>query len=76
MEKQRWKDSMRLLNSSRQLWIVEEDEPFSLYKVEVQSKDKYDIIIDAKNRDYYGITAEEAERCRALALPASSGGRN
>jgi hypothetical protein len=65
---------MRLLNSSRQLWIVEEDEPFSVFKVEVKSKDEFDITINEKNCTYYGITPEAAEKCRSSALPASSGG--
>jgi hypothetical protein len=70
-ESGRWKDTMKLLNSGRQLWIVEEDEPFPVFKVDVKGKDEYDIVIVEKHCTYYGISAEAAAKFRAAALPSS-----
>jgi hypothetical protein len=72
VNKNLWKDTMRLRNSSRQLWIVEEDEPFWLFKVEVQGKNEFTISVNASTRDYYKLTLEDVETCLATGRTATS----
>jgi hypothetical protein len=66
----KWADGMRLLNSGRRLWLVDQDEPFELFAVNVASKDSISITANATNTLYYGIDASAASSIRAAGLPA------
>jgi hypothetical protein len=66
----RWKDDMRLLNTGRRLWVVDQDEPFPLFTVTFTSKDAYNITVDEKNPTYYGIDQAAVAKIRAAGMPA------
>jgi hypothetical protein len=63
----KWKDGMRLLNTSRQLWIVDEDEPFPLIKVVMVSKDSYNLLVEPTTQKYYEIADADVETLKAAA---------
>jgi hypothetical protein len=79
-QKGKWVEGMRLLNNQRQLWIVEDDEPYPLFRISFPSKDEYVISVEPNTKAHYGFTDEEMAAIRAKGqatrshgLPAQTG---
>jgi hypothetical protein len=66
--KHKWVEGMRLLNSQRQMWIVDADEPYPLFRIHFKSKDEVTIITDETTRTHYGISVDEAEALKGKGL--------
>jgi hypothetical protein len=66
----KWSAGTRLLNSGRRLWVVDQEEPFELFAVNVASKDSITITSNDTNTKYYGIDAPIVLKIRAAGLPA------
>jgi hypothetical protein len=64
-KKGRWAEGMRLLNNQRQLWIVDDDEPYPLFRISFPSKDEYAISVEPSTKTHYGFTDEEVAAIRA-----------
>jgi hypothetical protein len=65
----KWSEGMRLLNSGRRLWVVDQDEPFPLFQVVFTSKDTYNITVDVKNTTYYGLDTDTVTKVRLGGMP-------
>jgi hypothetical protein len=63
-KKGRWVEGMRLLNSQRQLWIVDADEPYPLFRITFPSKGEYVMCTEPTTKDHYGFSDEEMEAIR------------
>jgi hypothetical protein len=64
-KKDKWVEGMRLLNNQRQLWIVDDDEPYPLFRITFPSKDEFVICTEPSTKSHYGFTDEEMDEIRA-----------
>lgn len=63
-----WKQNMRLLNYNRQLWIVEEDEPYMLVRLLVKGAQPIEYNLQHSTKAHYKFKDEELERIVQEAL--------
>jgi hypothetical protein len=70
--KGKWVEGMRLLNYQRQMWIVDGNEPYPLFRIHFPTKDDVVILVENKTKDHYEITDAEADTLKNKGMATRS----